>query len=459
MLRGQLNAQEIVKAKAEGDCEESTPEEVEESLRLIEDVKFFLATAPANWQENQIIRRYYLNNDQGFVSCVFWNNLYYITGTDIVKCCVYRMQKFGREVVDRKKFEEGIFSDLRNLKCGIDATLETPKSEFLSFLFKNMCLKTQKKQKVFFWFSVPHDKLFADALERDMKRQSAGQLPTTRSVSEPALSFTYDDKSGLSLYDQLLQHMESQRKKLSNPSTAQSTSATLPSTENIPGKSTGDPAAVIKAESAAPSPPSPVDTRYAPQELTIDPINDSPGEAPFDLDATSQIPDVMKTSGQEEDDFPLDYFPVEVEYPSQQQLQSGAGSVYYDNDFEVEYVPLSGIPPVSAGFYENTHFPEEASFAPPTVTSAARVAFQIPPPPISATLPHFVTNGDYYASFVRDQEDKSTYKDEEAHADDDESEEVVVNSRDADGHSKHPGTNLKGIGDPRLHSGNYPPGS
>ena len=33
-----------------------------------------------------------------------------------------------------KKFEEGIFSDLRNLKPGVDASLEEPKVSFFSFL-------------------------------------------------------------------------------------------------------------------------------------------------------------------------------------------------------------------------------------------------------------------------------------------------------------------------------------
>lgn len=190
----------------------SRPHDVEESLRLIDDLKYFLATAPANWQENQIIRRYYLNSEHGFVSCVFWNNVYYITGTDIVKCCLYRMQKFGRTIVQKKKFEEGIFSDLRNLKCGIDATLEQPKSAFLQFLYRNSCLKTQKKQKVFFWFSVPHDKLFADALERDLKREEvSSQQTTTKAIFEPAISFQFDSKCGVRLYNQLLSHMQNKR--------------------------------------------------------------------------------------------------------------------------------------------------------------------------------------------------------------------------------------------------------
>lgn len=183
-------------------------DDVKESLRLIEDLKFFLVTAPANWQENQVIRRYYLNNDEGFVSCVFWNNLYFITGTDIVRCILYKFQQFGRTITDRKKFEEGIFSDLRNLKSGTDAVLEEPKSAFLDFLFKNSCLRTQKKQKVFYWFNVPHDKLMADALDRDLKREKQGQTPTTVASKEPALSFNYVEDKNQSLYEQLTAHLD-----------------------------------------------------------------------------------------------------------------------------------------------------------------------------------------------------------------------------------------------------------
>jgi transcription factor STE12 len=104
-------------------------------------------------------------------------------------------------VKNSKKFEEGIFSDLRNLKSGTDASLEDPKSPFLDFLYKNNCIRTQKKQKVFYWYSVPHDRLFLDALERDLKREKMGQEATTMAVSEPALSFEYD--SSQSLFEQL----------------------------------------------------------------------------------------------------------------------------------------------------------------------------------------------------------------------------------------------------------------
>ncbi|KAF9523673.1 hypothetical protein CPB83DRAFT_862455 [Crepidotus variabilis] len=145
------------------------------------------------------LNRFLLPN-QEFVSCVLWNGLYHITGTDIVRALVFRFEAFGRPVRNMKKFEEGVFSDLRNLKPGIDACLEEPKSPFLDLLFKFQCIRTQKKQKVFYWFSVPHDRLFLDALERDLKREKMGLEATTQIVGEPAQSFTYDPKR--SLYEQ-----------------------------------------------------------------------------------------------------------------------------------------------------------------------------------------------------------------------------------------------------------------
>ncbi|KAJ7194912.1 hypothetical protein GGX14DRAFT_545952 [Mycena pura] len=144
----------------------------------------------------------FLLPSQEYVSCVLWNGLYHITGTDIVRALVFRFEAFSRPVRNMKKFEEGVFSDLRNLKPGTDACLEEPKSPFLDLLFKYQCIRTQKKQKVFYWFSVPHDRLFLDALERDLKREKMGLEPTTQITGEPALSFTYDSKK--SLYEQFV---------------------------------------------------------------------------------------------------------------------------------------------------------------------------------------------------------------------------------------------------------------
>ncbi|KAI4137408.1 MAG: hypothetical protein LQ341_005150 [Variospora aurantia] len=163
------------------------------------------------------------------------NNLFHISGTDIVRCLSFRFQAFGRPVQNSKKFEEGIFSDLRNLKSGTDASLEEPKSAFLDFMYKNNCIRTQKKQKVFYWYSVPHDRLFLDALERDLKREKMGQEATTRAVNEPALSFEFD--SSQSLFEQLTKAQQANTSSFSaNASSAysQSTSPVMRAVDSMP---------------------------------------------------------------------------------------------------------------------------------------------------------------------------------------------------------------------------------
>ncbi|WRT65062.1 uncharacterized protein IL334_002004 [Kwoniella shivajii] len=167
-------------------------------------LQFFLATAPTQWSDPQpdlspSLNKFSLPNGE-CVACVLWRGLFHITGTDIVRALAFRFEAFGRPVRATKKWEEGVFSDLRNLKPGTDAALEEPKSPLLEFLFRHGCIRTQKKQKVFYWFSVPHDRLFLDALERDLKREKAGQEPTSVVNGEPAMSFRYDPR--ISLYEQ-----------------------------------------------------------------------------------------------------------------------------------------------------------------------------------------------------------------------------------------------------------------
>src|SRR6187402_1491779 len=92
----------------------------------------FLMNAPKNFREGEKIKKYQLKNGD-YIHCVLWNMHFYMTGTDIVKILAWRFQDCGRQLVNLKKFEEGVFSDLRNLKPGIDATLEGPRSSFLEF--------------------------------------------------------------------------------------------------------------------------------------------------------------------------------------------------------------------------------------------------------------------------------------------------------------------------------------
>jgi transcription factor STE12 len=217
------------------EAQQALPHDAQVALQQVDNLKYFLISAPVDWQPEQYIRRFLLPTGE-YVSCVLWNNLFHISGTDIVRCLSFRFQAFGRPVKNSKKFEEGIFSDLRNLKSGTDASLEEPKSAFLDFLYKNNCIRTQKKQKVFYWYSVPHDRLFLDALERDLKREKMGQEATTMAVSEPAMSFQYD--SSQSLYEQLTKAQQANSSSFSAQqssfSQSQNTSPILREVDSMP---------------------------------------------------------------------------------------------------------------------------------------------------------------------------------------------------------------------------------
>lgn len=171
------------------------------AVEQVDAIKYFLVTAPVGWQQGQVIRRCALPGGE-LISCVKYNGLFYITGTDIIRCLAFRFQLFGRPVVNAKQFEEGVFADLRRLKLRRGACLEPANSEFLQLLYQNGCVKTQRMQKVYYWYSVPHDRLFIDALERDLRRDRLQTPAATRAVTEPALSFRFDPAA--SLYDQLV---------------------------------------------------------------------------------------------------------------------------------------------------------------------------------------------------------------------------------------------------------------
>jgi len=105
------------------------------------------------------------------VSCIYYQSRFFITGTDIIRALLFRFRVLNISIGSLKKFEEGIFSDLRNLKVGAGCQLEEPRSPFLVQLHELGCIRTQKKQKVFFWECVNHEYLFQEALGRERKRQ------------------------------------------------------------------------------------------------------------------------------------------------------------------------------------------------------------------------------------------------------------------------------------------------
>src|SRR3984885_7862874 len=128
-----------------------------------------------------------------FVTCVHWQGGLFISGADIAKIVAYRLQCQGIKVPSLKKLQEGVVSDLRVLRAGQHFVLENAQSELLRLLRRNGCIKTLKKQKVFFWDSVPHDALFENALEREVMRVGVSNMSGSSECTEGSSS----DSSGV----------------------------------------------------------------------------------------------------------------------------------------------------------------------------------------------------------------------------------------------------------------------
>lgn len=109
------------------------------------------------------------------VSCILWEDECYITSTDIIKVIQYRLSLDGVALPPDqvKKFEEGVFSDLRHLKPGQGARLEEARSEFLEWLYRHGCIRTQKKQKVYLWRAVDFERLIEEAKNRLQRRRES----------------------------------------------------------------------------------------------------------------------------------------------------------------------------------------------------------------------------------------------------------------------------------------------
>lgn len=107
----------------------------------LHDLQIFLNAAPALLHEelqqippeerNQARMKRFLLPSGDYISCIWWEGIFHITGTDVVRSLVFRFEVTGRPVRNLKKFEEGVFSDLRNLKPGVASVMEEAKVRLL----------------------------------------------------------------------------------------------------------------------------------------------------------------------------------------------------------------------------------------------------------------------------------------------------------------------------------------
>ncbi|PJF17635.1 STE12 [Paramicrosporidium saccamoebae] len=165
------------------------PETAEKRTRLLQ------------YRRRGACKKFELPNSGGeLMSCILWDGDYYITGTDIIKVIVYRLRMEGSVVSlsEMKKFEEGVFSDLRHLKTGQGARLEEARSEFLEWLCRHGCIRTQKKQKVYYWNSVDVNRLVTDAKTRMHKR---GEKVNTNGPTDlPSADYGWPNQGPLEKY-------------------------------------------------------------------------------------------------------------------------------------------------------------------------------------------------------------------------------------------------------------------
>jgi len=174
----------------------SAKSDFDENIRNLNDLRYFLQNAPDTFESGERIKRHELPNSEA-VSCIRWDEDFLMSGADILRCVVFRFEALGREVVNRAKFEELVFSDLRSLKTNVRARLEEGKSDMLEFLHQYGCIRTKKKQRVFYWYAIPHEKLFLESLERELRRAMIDNAQSdshrvTVAVRERALSMPYD---------------------------------------------------------------------------------------------------------------------------------------------------------------------------------------------------------------------------------------------------------------------------
>ena len=144
-------------------------------MTALDQVLIFLHHAPALFPacNHPLLLRLHLplphHNEP--IACIYSQGRFLISGTDILRILLFRFRCLARPLLSLKKFEEGIFSDLRNLKPGDGARLEPARSALLDALYRFGCVRTQKRQKVFYWEHVDHDRLFRDAWERESRRE------------------------------------------------------------------------------------------------------------------------------------------------------------------------------------------------------------------------------------------------------------------------------------------------
>jgi uncharacterized Zn-finger protein len=139
------------------------------------DLKKVLKTN--NYEKKTVSFNLCSEDSNEFISSFYWNEDYYISVIDILKITKFQLKLLGYKIIKQKKFEGYIFSILRSIK---NFKCETSNSKLLNLMYIGNCIRTQKKQKIFYWNNFPHEEIFYEFLDKGMSTVEKTEIPVQK---------------------------------------------------------------------------------------------------------------------------------------------------------------------------------------------------------------------------------------------------------------------------------------
>lgn len=84
------------------------------------------------------------------VSCVYWKHQTLLSSNDIIKAVRFIVDPEGLLDITPRKFEEHVFSVLRQYQLSLHYVMEESNSSVLNYMQQNQIIKTKKRQKLFY---------------------------------------------------------------------------------------------------------------------------------------------------------------------------------------------------------------------------------------------------------------------------------------------------------------------
>lgn len=137
------------------------------------------------------LARYRLPATLEHIHCVLWEGQYLMTSCDIIKVLRVLVRAGGHGQADRK-FKESVFSALRRYRPGLECQVELAHSRLLLWLQQHGCIRTIKRQRMYYWHKVDVFGLADEIRQRAVRRPAldyiAALRPAPSRLPSPALA-------------------------------------------------------------------------------------------------------------------------------------------------------------------------------------------------------------------------------------------------------------------------------